>query len=250
MADPTKEAITQLIHRTPQAADGPTEYEMDDYQNADAVTDDDLIPMAEQAAPAEEEEQPPAEPEADWKAIAQRQEAELARYKTEQASREKADFERRVQELPEAERAEFVINFYRERERAAEVDQVRKSLADKHPVGTMLVGLMGEDFNMEIEDPSAYAEALAHLDTKGAELLDSFIREGVKREMDKFYAQVGAEWGSNKIGAAQPRPLVPRNPVRNQYEQQREALAKPGVVKTTEELTNLIRRREMSKRGM
>jgi hypothetical protein len=183
----------------------------------------------------------------DWRAIAQAQQAELAKFKTAQATQEKADFERRVKELPEAERADFVINFYRERERSAEMETVRRSQAESHPLATVLLGPVMERFDIEIDDPTVYAEAMNAMEAKYADIINTIVAEGVKREMDKFYAEAGVQWGTGKLGDSQPRPLQPKNPIRNQYEQTRKELK--GKPKTQDDIQKLIRQRDQATRG-
>jgi hypothetical protein len=242
--------VKALIHPSPGAG-SEIEYEPgSDYADMDAVDEDDVAGYeTELSATLKDEPEPVAAPESDvdWRAIAQAQQAELAKFKTVQAEQEKADFERRVKELPEAERSDFVINFYRERERAAEMETVRKSQAESHPLSTVLLGPVMERFDIEIDDPAVYAEAMNAMEAKYSEIINSIVAEGVKREMDKFYAGAGVQWGASGLGGSQPRPLQSQNPIRNQYEQTHKELRKPGI-KTEADLQKLIRQRDQAKR--
>ena len=239
--------MKELIHQTATGTvEEPIEYEPDDYQNMDAIDEDDveeLEAVAEEEAPAEEA----APSTVDWQAIARQQQEELARYKMDQAEREKADFERRVNELPVEERADYILNFYKERERAFEMEKMRAEQAQAHPLATVLFAPIMERFDMEVDDPEVYAEAMDAMEARYMDIVNSIVEERVTQEMEKFYAETGREWGTDKLGSAQPRPLQPRNPIRSQYEQTRKELAKPGVVKTTDDLTKLIRQRQMAK---
>ena len=248
MAAPKTTAdVKALIHQGPGAVSEDIEYEPDSYGNMDEIDEDDVEAL--EAAPEPEEEVPAEEATLapDWQAIAQQQAQELTRIKAEQQEKEKADFDKFLESKPPEERYEIYKKHMEEQERAREVEQIRQQQAATHPLASMLFAPISELFDIEIDDPQQYAEAMDVVEAKYAELVAAFVDERVKQEMDKFYAETGREWGSTKLGDAQPRPLEPRNPIRGQYEQTRKEMAQPRVVKTVDDLTKLVRQRQMAK---
>jgi hypothetical protein len=242
-----KEAVKSLIKPTPGME---IEFEENqfDYANIDEVTAEDLEAMDSQIPATEQQPEPTqAQPTTDWEKVARDQQAELARFKAEQSEREKSDFERRVGELPEAERAEFILNFYRERERASEMESIRRQQAETHPLSTVLLAPVLEKFDLEIEDAAVYASAMDSIEQKFADIINVVVNERVKQEMDKFYEGAGKEWGVKKLGDAQPAGLPVTNPVRNQYEQTRKEMLKPGLSKSVDDLASLLRQRSQAK---
>jgi hypothetical protein len=228
------------------------DYEPEDFANMDEMTEDDVAEF-EAAEPATEETPPEAEvtavAPADWQSIIDSQAAELNQYRSERADREQADYERRRDELPEAERAKFVEEYWRNRDRSNQMETLRKEQAATHPVATVLMGPLAQMFNIEIEDPKAYAAHMDALETTWTGVIDKLVQARVDKQMEAFYAETGAEWGVKKLGGAQPRPLKPRDPVRTSYEDRRKELAKPGVIKTVDTMADLIRKRDRAAKG-
>lgn len=249
MAELTAQDAQALIHRGQTETEAePIEYEADDFANMDAFTEEDLPPEMPPAALEEPApETPPATEAIDWQALAQQQTAEIARLKAEREAREKADFERFIDSKPPEERYEAYKAHVAEQERAREVAALREEQARTHPLANAFFSPVMERFDMEIEDPAALAEAYDALERTYAGIINQVVEARLKQEMDKFYAETGREWGVRGLGSAQPRPLAPANPVRNQYERTHQELAKPGKVKTQEQLTDLIRHRQQAK---
>ena len=250
MAEMTTKEAQELIHPTPVETAPTQDYEMDDYSNVDAFSEGDLEPI-EEAAPEPEEAAPatPATPQADWEAIAQKQAEELAQFREEQSKQKKADFDRLLSTKTPEEQVEMLKAHLADQSRAAELDQMRAAEAQRYPLATTFFTPIMERFEMEIDDPAMYSQAMSSLEEKYEGMVTSIVEERVKQEMEKFYSTAGKEWGLDGLGAATPRGLQPRNPVRNQYEQTRKEMAKPGAPKTNEQLTDLIRKREQAKQG-
>jgi hypothetical protein len=248
MAERSAESVKALIHKTASGgSDEPIEYEADSYGNMDDIDEDDVAGLEEMP----EEEEAPAEetaaPSVDWEAIARQQQEELAAFKAEQAERAKVDLKRRVEELPEEERVPFLLNYQEEQERAAQIETIRKEQSVQYPLGAMVFGKVAQYFDVELDDPESYKTALAGMNSEFTDLFSELLEVRVKQEMEKFYAETGQEWGTKKLGDAQPRGLQPRNPVRSQYELTRKEMAKPGTVKTVDDLAKLVRQRQMAK---
>lgn len=244
-----KEAQT-LIHPTLQ--DGPdesVEYEMDNYGDMDELTGDDLAAMdtGPEAEENPEEAPAPIKDGPDWEAVAKAQEEELARFRASEAERRASDFERRKNELSGDERAEFIENYYKEQTRLAQMEVVRQSEAEKHPLATVLFAPIMERFQVEIDKPEEYSALMDSVEGQYSQIIDSIVDARVKQEMDKFYAEAGQQWGVAKLGDAQPKGMSPRNPVRGQYEQQRTAMMQSKQAKTVDDVASLIRKRQRAK---
>jgi hypothetical protein len=254
---PDSRAINEakaLIHPTVGAGEAgdATDYDMEDYANVDAFD-----PDAEETYGAEPEGEPAAEPEGtpasapvtiNWEVVAQNQQDELTRLRTDREQREKADFERRVKELPPEEQGDFIMNYYRERERAQAADSVREKQAQTHPLTTLLGGPFFRRFQMEIDDPVEYAGHLDQMEAEFGQLLGNLVKQGVENEMKRFYESTGQQWGVKGLGSAQPRPAgAPRNPVRAQYENARKSMMAKGGARTPDAVADLIRKRDRSR---
>jgi len=251
MALEQKEVLEMIANRPAGGETQEIEYESEDFANSDALDESDYAAQdADVETPVEAvEEEPVVEDKTDWRAIAKQQQDELERYRAEQSSREEADYERRRDELTGDERTKFVEDHWRNKDRARQVESLRKDLAESHPVSTVLFGALGQEFNIDIDDPVRYRASMDHLEERWGGLLSGLIADGVKAEMDKFYAERGAEWGVQKLGSSTPRPLKPRDPARAQYEARLQNLTKPGAAKTVDDIAATIRARANAKRS-
>jgi hypothetical protein len=251
MALEQKEVLEMIANRPAGGEVQEIEYESEDFANSDALDESDYAAQDADVETTDEpvEEEPVVEDKTDWRAIAKQQQDELEKYRAEQSSREEADYERRRDELTGDERTKFVEDHWRNKDRARQVESLRKDLAESHPVSTVLFGALGQEFNIDIDDPVRYRASMDHLEERWGGLLTGLIADGVKTEMDKFYAERGAEWGVDKLGGSTPRPLKPRDPARAQYEARRQQLMKPGAAKTVDDIAATIRARANAKRS-
>jgi hypothetical protein len=256
MAEVTAQDAAKLIKPTGGGADSgePIEYEMDDFANMDGYNEaeaeaymDEPATEGEPAAEAEGDEASSEEQRIDWETVASQQQQELERLRSEEAKRKQDDFERLLATKTPEEQVELLKTHISEQQRAADVARMRQEASQKHPLASILFGPISEVFDMEIEDPQAYSSAMANLEDKFGAIVNSVVSKRVEAEMQKFYEQAGKEWGMDKLGSSQPRPLQPRNPIRNQYEQTQKTLKESSKPKTTEDIATLIRQRERAK---
>jgi hypothetical protein len=252
MALEQKEVLEMIANRPAAGGEpGEIDYESEDFANSDALDESDYAQSDAEVTTEEgaAEETPVVEDKTDWRAIAKQQQDELEKYRQESAVREEADYERRRDELTGDERTKFVEDHWRNKDRARQVESLRKDLAESHPVSTVLFGALGQEFNIDIEDPVRYRASMDHLEERWGGLLSGLIADGVKAEMEKFYTERGVEWGVQKLGGSTPRPLKPRDPARAQYEARRQELMKPGAAKTVDDIAATIRARQNAKRS-
>ena len=250
----TVKDIRQLIKPTRTAAEAAaeeeTDFDMVDYANMDETFPDELEEEQTPGTGTETQETEPAANEAskvDWQAVAAKKDAELQKLRAEQTKREHEDFERRVAELPEAERAQYVIDYYKERERKQTMAAVRQQQAQTHPLSTILLSPFIESFDVEIDDPNAYSQAMDSYEQEVGSVVSQIVEERVKQEMEKFYATAGKNWGAQKLNDAHPGSIPqPRNPNRSRYEEQQQAMKKPGAAHTIDALASLVRMRQRS----
>jgi hypothetical protein len=239
--------VTDLIHNRPAPTGGGDEedYEMADYGNVDAADEfsPDYAPDEATVAPSEEatEEAPAEGLPINWQVVATEQQRELAELRREREARARADFEKRVKELPPEEQGDFVMKYYQEQERAKAIDDLREKQVQTHPLTTLLGGPFFRQFQMEVDNPEDYTRILDAMEPEFADLLGKLVQEGVKGEMEKFYAETGQQWGVKKLGGAQPKGLTPKNPVRASYENKlKEMKAAPN---SADRIAALIRAR-------